>query len=209
VLDKRRLRARLVLPDGFDEGKRRFPMSEASSLASGARVVAACSAAFHDPMTHGSIGALYSGGRTYRLGYNGREAGRLVVLAGTGLRLDSPRATPGWQAEAAFVAGPTLVDGGVVHVDARGEGYTDPDILGSARRVALGSRSDDELVLATGGPMRLEALARLMLDAGCRTAVNLDGGCAAFLTAEVDGRRRTFASPSGRLPYILVFWKGD
>ncbi|MEB3203616.1 MAG: phosphodiester glycosidase family protein [Candidatus Sericytochromatia bacterium] len=83
----------------------------------------------------------------------------------------------------AIAAGPTLVENGEVRVTAREERLP-PDIArGRSARTAVGYMGGQEILLATVDSrpgisvgMTLYELARLMREAGCRDAVNLDGG---------------------------------
>ena len=82
----------------------------------------------------------------------------------------------------AICTGPTLVRDRAVYLRAREEGFTDPGVLGTARRSAIGMTSANKLLLVTvHTPVTLNKLAHIMLRLGCCSAANLDGGASSGL----------------------------
>lgn len=83
----------------------------------------------------------------------------------------------------AIAAGPTLLENGEVRVTAREERLPADIARGRAARTAVGYMGGQEILMATVDArpgisvgMTLYELARLLREAGCRDAVNLDGG---------------------------------
>ncbi|HYE57986.1 MAG TPA: phosphodiester glycosidase family protein, partial [Rhodothermales bacterium] len=99
--------------------------------------------------------------------------------------LPDPVLPPGrpWQPREAMGAGPMLVRGGNVRVTAAEELFFGSSIPATHPRTAAGVTLDGALVfvvvdgrqMASRG-VNLNELARLMLEAGARDALNLDGG---------------------------------
>ncbi len=78
--------------------------------------------------------------------------------------------------------GPTLVRDSALYLHPREEGFTDPSVLGKARRSVIGLTSHDKLILVTvHTPVTLNKLAHIMLRLGCKSAANLDGGSSSAL----------------------------
>ena len=82
----------------------------------------------------------------------------------------------------AICTGPTLVRDRAVYLHPREEGFTDPRVLGTARRSAIGMTTTQKLLLVTiHTPVTLNKLAHIMLRLGCYSAANLDGGSSSGL----------------------------
>jgi hypothetical protein len=82
----------------------------------------------------------------------------------------------------AICTGPTLVRDRAVYLHPREEGFTDPSVLGTARRSAIGITTAQKLLLVTiHTPVTLNKLAHIMLRLGCCSAANLDGGSSSGL----------------------------
>ncbi len=107
--------------------------------------------------------------------------------------------------ESVIAAGPTLVRDGRIWLAPRAEGFTDPDVLGTARRCAVGLTPRHKLMLvATAARISLRQLARAMLRLGCRDAMALDGGASACLWY----RGRYLVRPRRRLVDLLAVFEG-
>lgn len=103
----------------------------------------------------------------------------------------------------AICTGPTLVKDAVLYLHAREEGFTDPAVLGKARRSAIGQRGSNGLVFVTvHTPITLNKLANIMLKLGCRHAANLDGGSSSGLYS--NGMYVT--RPSRHLSHVIVVY---
>ncbi len=82
----------------------------------------------------------------------------------------------------AICTGPTLARDAGLYLHPREEGFTDPAVLGKARRSALGLTCSEKLILVTvHTPVTLNKLAHIMLRLGVRHAANLDGGSSSGL----------------------------
>lgn len=81
------------------------------------------------------------------------------------------------QFETVLAAGPRLLRHGRVLVNPRAEGFSDPHVLGRARRTAVGSTAEGKLQLvATERPLTLTELAKVLARLGAVEAMALDGG---------------------------------
>lgn len=98
-------------------------------------------------------------------------------------------------------AGPTLVRGGKVVVDAQSEGFSDPKILtGSGARSMIGVKANGHVVLAVSSGT-MSQIAKEMVTLGCIEAMNLDGGASSGLYAS----GRYLRTPGRELTNSLVF----
>jgi hypothetical protein len=103
----------------------------------------------------------------------------------------------------AICTGPTLVKDAALYLHAREEGFTDPSVLGKARRSAIGQTCSDRLVFVTvHTPITLNKLANIMLKLGCRHAANLDGGSSSALYS--NGMYVT--KPSRALSHVILVY---
>ena len=106
----------------------------------------------------------------------------------------------------AFCAGPTIVKDGRPYGNAQTyqqEGFTDRKILyGLTARIGLGVKEDGTVVIITA-TTTLFGLSTLMAAAGCRDAMNLDGGASTALY--VNGE--ALATPVRKLTHMVVFYK--
>lgn len=98
-------------------------------------------------------------------------------------------------------AGPTLVKGGQIVLDAEVEGFKDPKIISaSGARSMVGILANGNVVLAISSGT-VSQMAIVMKGLGCRDAMNLDGGASSGLYA--NGR---FVRKAGRpLSNVLIF----
>lgn len=77
-----------------------------------------------------------------------------------------------------LTCGPRLLKNGEIELDAKGEGFRDPHVLGGGSRCALGyTEKGDKLYLVTFlRGLTLKREAQVMKAMGCYQAMNLDGG---------------------------------
>ena len=74
-------------------------------------------------------------------------------------------------------AGPRLITNGKITVNARAQGFSDPNVLGKATRVAIGMTQDGRMLwVLIKNAVSLEKCAEIMLLLGCVNAMNSDGG---------------------------------
>ena len=82
----------------------------------------------------------------------------------------------------ALVAGPRLLQQGVVVVSPESDGFRDPRVLGYARRSAVGITTHNKLLLVVvRNKVSLTRLAHIMVHLGAVDALNLDGGTSSGL----------------------------
>lgn len=77
----------------------------------------------------------------------------------------------------AIGAGPTLVKGGKIIADPKGEGFTEAKILtNKGQRSFVGMTKDRELIMASVANVNVYQLAEIALKMKCVMAINFDGG---------------------------------
>lgn len=95
-------------------------------------------------------------------------------------------------------AGPQLVHDGKVALNPAEEGFKEAKILtASAQRSALGITRQGRVLLVTVGDATVRELAAMMLELGCKEAMNLDGGASSALYANglvLTGAGRTLSN---------------
>jgi len=107
---------------------------------------------------------------------------------------------------AVISCGPLLLSNGKVVLDARGEGFKDPNLFIPRNRSAVGITYDEKvLFVSVSEPILFEELAVVMKDLGCRDAMNLDGGSSSGLYY----KGQMIANPRTPLPDILIVQERD
>jgi len=184
---------------------RRFPYSAESfgSLIARAQPTAAINGTYFGQRNLCLVGDLVVEGRPIYLG----RLGTALALTDEGqakfVDMQVGRQT-GWRGYRSVVcAGPRLIMEGQQIVSPREEGFSDPHVLGRARRSALGVTLENRLLLVTtAGAATLTQLARAMSALGAHWAINLDGGTSSALYY----RGRAITAPGRRLTnWILVY----
>lgn len=108
--------------------------------------------------------------------------------------------------QTAFCCGPTVVKNGKAYGNNstyQQEGYTEGKIIsGSSQRTCIGVKADGTVVIITA-TTSMSGLSNIMVQLGCLTAMNLDGGASSALF--VNGSARV--SPGRALTHMLVFTK--
>lgn len=106
----------------------------------------------------------------------------------------------------AFCCGPTVVKNGKAYGNTstyQQEGYTEGRIIsGSSERTCIGVKADGTVVIITA-TTSMSGLSNIMVQLGCQTAMNLDGGASSALY--VNGSARV--APGRALTHMLVFTK--
>ena len=101
-------------------------------------------------------------------------------------------------------SGPRLLIDDRVVVNPGNEGFSDPHVLGIARRTAVGLTSMNRLLfLNTKRACSLSTLACIMRDLECLDAINLDGGSSIAMYY----RGRTITHPSRSLTNLLLVYE--
>lgn len=76
-----------------------------------------------------------------------------------------------------LAAGPRLIKDGKIDLRPTDQGFSDPHVLGSARRMAIGITKSDKLIfVAINSDVTLQETAKIMQKLGCINAMNNDGG---------------------------------
>lgn len=112
-----------------------------------------------------------------------------------------------WEGYKAVIScGPKLIEDGKIIVNAKAEGFRDPELFERRPRSAVGITYDDYLILATvNDSIYFRELAKIMQELGCKEAMNLDGGQSCGLYYKGEFLRR----PKTPLPNILVIDQKD
>jgi hypothetical protein len=103
-----------------------------------------------------------------------------------------------------LTAGPRLLKRGQVNITPKQEGFTDPAVMGTAVRSAIGfPRSGKQLLMVTFiQPIALKKSAQIMQYLGCYEAMNLDGGTSLALA-----KGNQILRPAGRaLTNVITFY---
>jgi hypothetical protein len=134
----------------------------------------------------------------------------LGFLKGSRLEMRTARTDgkPDWdQHWFSLTAGPRLLRKGNLWIAPRKEGFRDPNVMGVAKRSALGfSKSHKTLFLATfTTPISLRHQASIMKSIGCYEAMNLDGGSSIALAY----RGKVLVKPRRSLTNVLMVYDAD
>ena len=106
--------------------------------------------------------------------------------------------------ETVVCSGPRLLLDDRMVVDPGTEGFSDPHVLGNARRTAIGLTGMNRLLMVnTKRPCSLSTLARIMRDLECIDAINLDGGSSVAMYY----RGQTITHPSRALTNLLLVYE--
>lgn len=174
-----------------------------SSLVARTQPAAAINGTYFGTSDLGLVGDLVVEGRAIYLG----RVGTALALTQEGqarfVNMHVGRQT-GWQGYRSVVcAGPRLIMDGQSILSPRDEGFSDPHVLGRARRSALGVTRDNKLLLVTtAGSVSLGQLARALSALRAYWAINLDGGTSSALYY----RGHVITAPGRRLTnWILVY----
>jgi hypothetical protein len=99
--------------------------------------------------------------------------------------------------------GPTLVRGGLLALDPKAQGFTQPSLLRPCARTAVGiTRANKLLLVAVSHPTLLGELARAMQALGALHAVSMDGGTSAALSCGDS----VIVEPQRRLTNVLAVY---
>ena len=140
--------------------------------------------------------------------------GKLVYFGGMGTAMAITRdnkvkfiQVPKWRHmnwdnyQAVISCGPLLLSNGKVVLDAKSEGFKDPNLFIPRNRSAVGITYDERvLFVSVSEAVLFEELAVMMKELGCRDAMNLDGGSSSGLYY----KGQMIASPRTPLPDILI-----
>ncbi|MCC6731067.1 MAG: phosphodiester glycosidase family protein [Chthonomonadales bacterium] len=191
-----RVRVRVQVASGFPGRAELFERMVARS-----RPLLAVNGAYFSKTTLAPIGDLVVDGRLVRSGLMGTA----LAIAPDGralIRRVRWGHSEDWSAYSTVLAcGPALVLNGQVDVHPEAEGFRDPHIMGSTRRMGVGITPDDRLLIVTTlAPVSFAEWARVMLGLGCRDAMNLDAGASLALYY----RGRVLIRPGRALTNLLT-----
>lgn len=108
--------------------------------------------------------------------------------------------------KAVISCGPKLIENGKIILNAKAEGFRDPELFERRARSAVGVTYDDYLILVSiNDGVYFRGLAEIMQELGCKEAMNLDGGQSCGMYYKGEFLRR----PKTPLPNILVIDQKD
>jgi Phosphodiester glycosidase len=153
------------------------------------------------------MGNLVAGGKFLKYSPWENYGTTLGLRAGNRLEMTTARTEgkPRWdQHWFSLTAGPRLLKHGQIKINPKQEGFTDPAVMGSAIRSAIGfPRSGKQLLMVTfHRPVSLQKSAQIMKYLGCYEAMNLDGGSSLALA-----KGNQILHPAGRkLTNVITFY---
>lgn len=197
-LNDRKVKVTIQLPEGF-------PLQSApfSSFLHSSHPAAAIAGTYFNPVSKVPISSIVVFGEPICMGKMGTA---MCLTRDNGITFErlNPGSVKAWDNyETVLAAGPTLLRDGEIDIQPGLEKFKDRDILGSARRCAVGWRSDGFLILlASRRQVSLEELASAFKSLGCRDAMNLDGGNSVALWC----KGTYYAKPGRYLTNVLALY---
>jgi hypothetical protein len=153
------------------------------------------------------MGNMVAGGKVLKFSPSENYGTTLGFQKGNRLEMVTARTDgkPDWdQHWFSLTAGPRLLRKGTFWIAPRKEGFTDPNVMGVAKRNAIGfSKSQKTLFFATfTAPIPLRQEASIMKSIGCYEAMNLDGGSSTALAY----RGKVLVKPRRSLTNVLMVY---
>jgi exopolysaccharide biosynthesis protein len=153
------------------------------------------------------MGNMVAGGKVLKFSSSENYGTTLGFQKGNRLEMVTARidGKPDWNRHwFSLTAGPRLLRKGTLWIAPRKEGFTDPNVMGVAKRSAIGfSKSHKTLFFATfTAPITLRQEASIMKSIGCYEAMNLDGGSSTALAY----RGKVLVKPRRSLTNVLMVY---
>jgi hypothetical protein len=153
------------------------------------------------------MGNMVAGGKVLKFSPSENYGTTLGFQKGNRLEMVTARTEgkPAWnQHWFSLTAGPRLLRKGTFWITPHKEGFTDPNVMGVAKRSAIGfSKSQKTLFFATfTTPITLRQEASIMKSIGCHEAMNLDGGSSTALAY----RGKVLVKPRRSLTNVLMVY---
>lgn len=168
--------------------------------------VAAINGNFFCKKTFKPVGDLVINGDLVYFGGVGTAMGIAADNKVEFIKVDKDRHINWDKYKAVISCGPRLIEDGAIVLNARAEGFTDPNLFAARNRSAVGITKDKQLLFVTiDSPVYFEDLALVMKDLGCRDAMNLDGGGSSGLYYRGD----MIKNPSTPLPDAIVVHENE
>ncbi|MCC7433469.1 MAG: phosphodiester glycosidase family protein [Methanoregulaceae archaeon] len=191
----------VILPSGFPSSDEDF-----GSMVKRPGLVAAINGAYFDRNSKKPIGDIWSGGTLRHFGAMGTAL--CVSSDGTvDIRRVQRHKRVDWSAyETVLACGPALVLDGELDCDPASEGFRDPAVMGRVPRMGVGYNASGDLMLVRcAKAVTFQESAFVMLQLGCREAMNLDSGASSALWM----KGKTIVPAGRRLTNVIgVFAKG-
>jgi exopolysaccharide biosynthesis protein len=172
-----------------------------STLVARSHPTIAVNGAYFSKGTLKPIGDIVSGGRLVTKGMMGTA---LAITADNQAVIRRVRwgHAEDWSGyETVLGCGPALMLDGRLDVRPESEGFHDPHVMGSTKRMGVGLTRDRRLLIVqTLAPVTFGKWAEVMRALGCADAMNLDAGASLAMYY----RGRTLASPGRNLTNLLV-----
>jgi exopolysaccharide biosynthesis protein len=153
------------------------------------------------------MGNMVAGGKVLKFSPSENYGTTLGFQKGNSLEMVTARTDgkPDWDKHwFSLTAGPRLLRKGAFWIAPRKEGFKDPNVMGVAKRSAIGfSKSHKTLFFATFiTPISLRQEASIMKSIGCYEAMNLDGGSSTALAY----RSKILVKPRRSLANVLMVY---
>lgn len=197
-LDDPKVRVGVILAEGFPGTDETF-----SNMVRRSNPTAVINGAYFSKETKKPIGDIVHQGKLVTKGLMGTALTLTSEKKPDIMRVVRHKTTAWGLYETVLACGPALVLDGRKDVDSQREGFRDPHITGSTKRMAVGYTVDNKLLFVyVDKAVTFEKEAEVMLALGCTEAMNLDGG--ASLAMRYQGK--TYLSPGRKLTNLLAVW---
>lgn len=172
-----------------------------TTLVARSRPVIAVNGAYFSKETLKPIGDIVCNGRLVTKGLMGTALAVTRENEAVIKRVRWGRAEDWSRYETVLACGPALMLDGRVDVQPDTEGFHDPHVMGSTRRMGVGLTSDRHLLIVnTLAPVTFEKWAEVMRSLGCSDAMNLDAGASMAMYY----RGRMLLTPGRHLTNLLT-----
>jgi exopolysaccharide biosynthesis protein len=172
-----------------------------STLVARSRPAIAINGAYFSKETLKPIGDIVSNGRLVTKGLMGTALALTRDNEAIIKRVKWGHAEDWSRYDTVLACGPALMLDGRIDVQPDAEGFRDPHVMGSTRRMGVGLTSDRHLLIVqTLAPVTFDKWADVMRSLGCSDAMNLDAGASMAMYY----RGRTLLTPSRNLTNLLT-----
>jgi uncharacterized protein YigE (DUF2233 family) len=176
------------------------------SLIARSRPTIAINGAYFSKTSLAPIGDIVCAGRLVRKGMMGTALAVTRDNVAVIRRVKWGHAEDWSEYETVLGCGPTLVLNGRIDVQPEAEGFRDPHVMGSTKRMGVGLTSDRRmLIVTTQSAVTFRKWAEVMQALGCEIAMNLDAGA----SLAMHYRGRTLMRPGRNLTNLLLVHVSD
>lgn len=197
-LTDQRVRVGVILADGFPGTDEPF-----TAMIKRTTPMAAINGAYFSKETLKPIGDIVSRGALVNKGLMGTAFTLTPENKPDIMRVIRHKTTAWGLYDTVLACGPALILDGKKDVDWKGEGFRDPHVTGSTKRMAVGYTAEQKLLFVyIDKAVTFDKEADVMAALGCQEALNLDGGASLAMSFN----SKTVLSPGRRLTNLLAVW---